>query len=309
MTAQTSTRLVTERPLLGLVGRLPAPAVVRPRRHAPESLADLLGTCADLVADGTAVTVVVRRGPAADEVAAEAAATACVEVIEACHQAGIARQVEVALPLTALGLGLAGIGPKVSADHADRIAHAARVAGATLLLEADDHRWVEETLEILRDLRKDVPEVGVGLAADLRRTEEDCRALAYEGSRVRLSKGARRAPVTVAFADRHEADKSYVRCLKVLLAGHGTPVVATHDPRLVRIAGALGTRFDRPRGSYEYQLRAGVRGEERRRLLEAGDAVRVRIAFGADAADSLLHLLADRGRDLTSFLRSWVPQR
>ena len=74
------------------------------------------------------------------------------------------------------------------------------------------------------------------LQAYLHRTEADCRALAYEGSRVRLCKGAYKEPESVAFQDRLDVDKSYVRCLKVLLAGQGYPMIATHDPRMVEIA-------------------------------------------------------------------------
>ena len=36
-----------------------------------------------------------------------------------------------------------------------------------------------------------------------------------------------------------DVDKSYVRCLKVLLAGQGYPMIATHDPRLIEIASSL----------------------------------------------------------------------
>ena len=99
----------------------------------------------------------------------------------------------------------------------------------------------ESTLSILRELRKDFPETGAVLQAMLHRTESDCRALAYEGSRVRLCKGAYNEPEEVAWQDRHDVDKSYVRCLKVLMAGEGYPMVATHDPRLVKIASALAT--------------------------------------------------------------------
>ena len=100
----------------------------------------------------------------------------------------------------------------------------------------EDHTTTDSTLAILRELRKDFPETGAVLQAYLHRTEADCRALAYEGSRVRLCKGAYNEPEDVAFQDRLDVDKSYVRCLKVLLAGEGYPMIATHDPRLIEIA-------------------------------------------------------------------------
>ena len=106
------------------------------------------------------------------------------------------------------------------------------------------------------------------MQAYLHRTEQDCRALAHEGSRVRLCKGAYNEPEEVAYQDRHDVDKSYVRCLKVLMAGEGYPMVATHDPRLVKIASALATRNGRMPGTYEFQMLYGIRTEEQKRLAD-----------------------------------------
>ena len=39
--------------------------------------------------------------------------------------------------------------------------------------------------------------------------------------------------------ERADVDRSYVRCMKVLLAGDGYPMFATHDQRLIAIAEAL----------------------------------------------------------------------
>ena len=55
------------------------------------------------------------------------------------------------------------------------------------------------------------------------------------------------------------------------MAGEGYPMVATHDPRLVEIAGTLAVRHDRTPGSYEYQMLYGIRPHEQRRLAAAGE--------------------------------------
>ena len=122
---------------------------------------------------------------------------------------------------------------KIALENARTICRAARNAGTTVTLDMEDHTTTDSTLATLRELRKDFPETGAVLQAYLHRTEADCRALAYEGSRVRLCKGAYNEPEEVAFQDRLDVDKSYVRCLKVLLAGQGYPMIATHDPRMV----------------------------------------------------------------------------
>jgi proline dehydrogenase len=173
----------------------------------------------------------------------------------------------------------------------------------------EDHTTTDQTLATLRELRKDFPETGAVVQAYLRRTEEDCRALAYEGSRVRLCKGAYNEPATVAFEDRHEVDKSYVRCLKVLMAGQGYPMVATHDPRMIRIAGALATRYGRAPGTYEYQMLFGIRAEEQKRLAASGERMRVYVPFGQEWYGYLMRRLAERPANLTFFLRSLISQK
>jgi proline dehydrogenase len=173
----------------------------------------------------------------------------------------------------------------------------------------EDHTTTDSTLAILRDLRKDFPETGAVLQAYLHRTEADCRALAYEGSRVRLCKGAYDEPAEVAFQSRLEVVTSYVRCLKALMAGQGYPMVASHDPRMIKIAGALATRFDRPPGSYEYQMLYGIRTDEQKRLAAAGHTVRVYVPYGQEWYGYLMRRLAERPSNLTFFLRSLVSQK
>jgi proline dehydrogenase len=173
----------------------------------------------------------------------------------------------------------------------------------------EDHTTTDATLATLRELRKDFPETGAVLQAYLHRTEGDCRALAYEGSRVRLCKGAYDEPAEVAFQGRLEVDKSYVRCLKVLLAGQGYPMVATHDPRMIKIASSLASRNGRVAGSYEFQMLYGIRPEEQRRLAASGETVRVYVPYGTEWYGYLMRRLAERPQNLTFFVRSLVSKK
>jgi proline dehydrogenase len=147
--------------------------------------------------------------------------------LAALSAASLGDVAEVSLKLSALGQIF---DEQLAYDNAKAICAAATGAGTTVTLDMEDHTTTDSTLAILRDLRKDFPETGAVLQAYLHRTEADCRELAYEGSRVRLCKGAYHEPEEVAFQDKAEVDKSYVRCLKVLLGGHGYPMIATHDP-------------------------------------------------------------------------------
>jgi proline dehydrogenase len=200
-------------------------------------------------------------------------------------------------------------GPKIALENARTVCHAARNAGTMVTLDMEDHTTTDVTLETLQELRKDFPETGGVLQAYLYRTEADCRELAYEGSRVRLCKGAYNQPESVAYQDKADVDKSYVRCMKVLMAGHGYPMIASHDPRMVDIAAALATRNGRIQGSYEFQMLYGIRPNEQRRLAETGEKVRVYIPYGLEWYGYLMRRLAERPSNLTFFLRSLISKK
>ena len=114
------------------------------------------------------------------------------------------------------------------------------------------------------------------------------------GSRVRLVKGAYAEPASVAYPAKADVDLAYVRCLKILMAGDGYPMVASHDPRMIELAGMLAERHGRAPGSYEYQMLHGIRTGEQRRLAAAGERVRVYVPYGADWYGYFMRRLAER---------------
>jgi proline dehydrogenase len=235
---------------------------------------------------------------------------AYVGVLRLLADAGLTQsgRVEVSVKLSAVGQALGADGEKIALEHAHAICEAAAAAGTTVTLDMEDHTTTDPTLAILRELRQDFAWVGAVLQAYLFRTEADCRDLATEGSRVRLCKGAYKEPPSVAFASRADVDRSYVRCLSALMAGRGYPMVATHDPRLVDIAGALAVRHRRTPADHEYQMLYGIRPDEQRRLAGEGETVRVYVPYGSQWYGYLMRRLAERPANVAFFLRSLVSR-
>ncbi len=211
--------------------------------------------------------------------------------------------VEVSLKLSALGQALPGDGHKIALDHAREICELAAQSGTTVTLDMEDHTTTDLTLEALRELRVDFPTVGAVLQAYLYRTEADCRDLAYAGSRVRLCKGAYKEPESVAFQAGADVDKSYVRCLKILMQGQGYPMIASHDPRLIEIAGALAGQAGRDPRSFEYQMLYGIRPDEQKRIADRGDQMRVYIPYGEEWYGYLMRRMAEKPANVMFFLR------
>ena len=211
---------------------------------------------------------------------------------------------EVSLKLSALGQALGGDGEKIALENAREICQAASAVGTTVTLDMEDHTTTDSTLGILRQLREDWPWVGAVVQSYLYRTEQDCRDLAHEGSRVRLCKGTYKEPESVAYQDKSEVDKSFVRCLKILMAGDGYPMIASHDPRLVEIAGVLAAANGRATDSFEYQMLLGIRPDEQQRLAAQGDRVRVYVPYGDEWYGYLMRRMAERPSNLRFFLRA-----
>jgi proline dehydrogenase len=216
---------------------------------------------------------------------------------------------EVSVKPTAVGLGLPEHGEKTAAENISLICSAARDAGTTVTLDMEDHSQVDATLRLVSGLRGEFGDLGCVIQANLRRSPGDCRALTAAGSRVRLCKGAYRTPESIAYVSRADVDRSYARCLAILLRGVGYPMLATHDPRLIELAGSQAALAGRGPGSFEYQMLYGIRPAEQQRLVAAGARIRVYVPYGTDWYGYLVRRLAERPANLALFLRSLTSRR
>jgi proline dehydrogenase len=292
-----------------LVSTLPVSAGIV-RGYVPgDDTSDAVDATAALVDAHLRVTLDYLGEDTLDADRADATVQAYLDVMAALSARGLTRHAEVSVKLSAIGQALPQYGHKIALENARTICRAARNAGTTVTIDMEDHTTTDATLATLRELRKDFPETGAVLQSYLHRTEADCRALAYEGSRVRLCKGAYDEPDTVAFQKRIDVDKAYVRCLKVLLAGQGYPMIATHDPRMIRIASSLASRYGREAASYEFQMLYGIRPDEQQRLAEAGETVRVYVPYGTEWYGYFMRRLAERPANLTFFLKSLISKK
>jgi proline dehydrogenase len=268
-----------------------------------------------LAAEGLTVTLDHLGEDTTDRDHAEAVTTAYLHLLEALAAAGLTKRVaplaaraEVSVKLSAIGQALPDDGEKIAYEQAHRICAAASAVGATVTLDMEDHTTTDSTLAILVELRTEFPDTGAVLQAYLKRTEDDCRALATAGSRVRLCKGAYDEPPAVAYQRRLDVDRSYVRCMNVLLGGGGYPMLATHDPKLIDIGAARAAALGRKPGDFEFQMLYGVRPDEQRRLARAGHTVRVYVPYGAQWYGYLTRRLAERPANLAFFARSLVSK-
>lgn len=283
------------------VSGLPLTRKVVDRFVAGETVAEASAAVQRLVDGGLTVTIDHLGEETRDAGAAAATAKAYITLLEELRSLDLGTRAEVSVKLSAVGQELSD---SMALDHAREICEAAALNGSTVTLDMEDHTTVDSTLGILRSLREDFPSTGVAIQSYLFRSEADCRDLSTSGSRVRLVKGAYREPASVAHQSKAEVDRAYVRCLRILMAGKGYPMVATHDDRLIAITELLADRFSRSIGDYEYQMLYGIRTDKQEALAGAGHTVRVYVPYGDDWYGYFMRRLAERPANVAFFLRA-----
>lgn len=280
------------------------------RRFVPGDTVDsVLATVAALRVSGRLVSIDYLGEDVTDIDGANATMHAYLQLLDALGRRPDAthdgvRPLEVSVKLSALGQALDRDGEKIAMENAHTICERAEQIGAWVTVDAEDHTTTDSTLSIAADLHADFPWLGVVLQAYLLRTRADCEQLAASGARVRLCKGAYDEPASVAYRSAAAVTDSYLHCLRVLMAGSGYPMVASHDPVVIDAVPALATESGRAAGGFEYQMLYGIRDGEQLRLVDGGNRVRVYVPFGTQWYGYFMRRLAERPANLTFFLRA-----
>lgn len=234
---------------------------------------------------------------------ASAARDAYLELIGRLEQLGLGTKAEMSVKLSMFGQSLDG-GHELALANIRPVVEAAAAIGTTVTLDAEDHTTLDSMFAIHEELRKDFPQTGCVIQAYLFRTEDDARRLADAGSRVRLVKGAYKEPASVAYQQKPEIDKAFVRILKILMVGDGYPMIGSHDPRLIAIGQELARQAGRKLDEYEFQMLYGIRSDEQIRLAAEGHRMRVYTAYGTDWYGYFMRRLAEKPANLLFFARS-----
>ena len=287
--------------------RMPVTRKVVGRFVPGETVDSVLKSAALLRDSGRYVSIDYLGEDVTDSDDADAAVRVYLDLIDSLGRfpagAGV-RPMEVSVKLSALGQSLGRDGEKIARENAWSICSAAERVGVWVTVDAENHTTTDSTLAIVRDLRSEFAWLGTVLQAYLRRTLDDCSEFAASGARIRLCKGAYDEPASVAHRDRDAVTDSYLRCLQVLMAGSGYPMVATHDPMVISAVPSLVRESGRSARDFEYQMLYGIRDGEQRRLADAGNQVRVYVPFGTQWYGYFMRRLAERPANLAFFLRA-----
>jgi proline dehydrogenase len=221
-------------------------------------------------------------------------------------------EVNVSVKLTQMGLD---IGEDICLANMLRILQKAKALQGFVRLDMEGSDYTQRTLDFFsqRIFPNYGKHCGVVIQAMLRRSEQDVSDLVAMGARVRLCKGAYLEPAEVAFPDKADVDRNYLRLMQRLMRDGNYPGLATHDEAIIRQARDFARDQGIANERFEFQMLYGVRRDLQDRLRQAGYNMRVYIPFGTQWYPYLMRRLAERPANIAFLLgnvvRESVPGR
>lgn len=234
---------------------------------------------------------------------AQAVADTYCDILKNINKEGL--QSSVSLKLTHLGYD---ISEELAVNNLRQILTCAQAHNIPVTIDMESSDYTENTLRIYRTMRDEYGfnNVGTVIQSYLKRTEADMKTLAQENAHIRLCKGAYLEPPTVAFPDKADVDRNFVKVTEQYLTeGDSYLCIATHDEAMIAASLDIINKHNIPEERYEFQMLHGIRSDRQQEIADAGHAVRVYVPFGTAWYPYFVRRLAERPANLLFFMRSF----
>ena len=216
-------------------------------------------------------------------------------------------EVNVSVKLTQMGLD---IDEDLCRRNMREILERTASHGRFVRLDMEGSDYTQRTLDFFRQhLHPDFgAHCGVVIQSALRRSERDIADLVAMRARVRLCKGAYLEPPDIAFPEKADVDRNYVKLMERLLTEGNYPGLATHDERIIAHARAFVGEHRIAEDRFEFQMLYGVRRDLQQQLRAAGHRMRVYIPFGNQWYPYLMRRLAERPANIAFMMGNIVKE-
>ncbi len=214
----------------------------------------------------------------------------------------------VSLKLTQMGMDL---DPELAFAITERLVEHAAAAGTFVRIDMEGSGYTQATVDMvsrLHAVEANRGRIGVVIQAYLYRSKADIDRLLAEGIRIRLCKGAYQEPPDLAFPEKTDVDKNFVRLMQMLLPSGIYHGIATHDEKMIEATCRFAKERGIPPDQFEFQMLYGVRRDLQRSLVAQGYRVRVYIPFGTEWFPYFMRRLAERPANLLFIARNLLRQ-
>ncbi len=182
-----------------------------------------------------------------------------------------------------------------------KILEKAEDEGLFLWIDMENSPYTNATVDAYRDLLGSHKSVGMCLQSNMRRTEDDLKALLARGGKIRLVKGAYPENSEVAYKRRSDVDANYLRSMNLLFERAEFFAIATHDSKMISAAKDLSRDH---KTDFEFELLKGIRDDLKSSLIADGFRVSEYIPYGPEWYNYSKRRMRERKRNILLLLRS-----
>lgn len=201
----------------------------------------------------------------------------CLEVLDTIKDSNL--MANLSLKPTQMGLS---IDEEFAYEQIKELVERAGKYNNFVRIDMEDSSVTDKTIDLFKKLRKEFNNVGIVLQSYLKRTTSDVITLNKLGTNYRLCKGIYIEPPTIAYRDRQEVRKNYLKSLELMFKNGNYVGIATHDEYLINEAYRMIKEKNVPNDKFEFQMLLGVREDLRDKINNDGYKIRIYVPFGRD---------------------------
>ncbi|SHF42752.1 L-proline dehydrogenase [Seinonella peptonophila] len=173
-------------------------------------------------------------------------------------------------------------------------------------IDMEDYSHCQQSLDILRDLRKDYDNVGTVIQSYLYRAVQDIKDL--QGVHLRLVKGAYKESPEVAYQEKNRIDSNFRIIIQEHLSSGSYTAIATHDDQIVDYVKQWVKEQEISKDQFEFQMLYGFRNQLQSDLVKEGYTVRVYVPFGTDWFGYFMRRLAERPQNISFAIKGFFSK-
>lgn len=164
-------------------------------------------------------------------------------------------------------------------------------SGIEVMLSAEGIERTDDVQDTFMRASQEYSNVGITLQAYLHRSEEDLKKLMRCPGKIRIVKGAFDTPTGLSLNRGGQLDNRYLAMVKHLLKSGHKCSIATHDPKIQKLALNLLEEIGNPK-HYEFESLLGIQNDN---LMNIGQThpARVYIVYGKEWYLYLCNRLAE----------------
>lgn len=162
--------------------------------------------------------------------------------------------------------------------------------------DMEDYGHLQPSFDIIHELSKGYDNIGTVIQAYFFESEENIKK--YKDYRLRIVKGAYKEPENLAYQDKKEIDRNFIKLIEYHLLNGKFTSIATHDHKVIDHVKTFAKQNRIPNEKFEFQMLYGFRTGLQLQLAKEGFNFCTYVPFGKDWYGYFMRRLAERPQNL-----------